>query len=239
MIELDNYKNLLSIEIGNYFSETIIRKFLSEKYIDFNITVLNKNHLESKSKFLFRNLDILSDEQVYETLNFLGEKINSNTIDDNGKKILEYIDKMNKQFPEYSRVELILNLQSVEETKHWLVNFPESLTLYNQAEKQYIEKKYHRNLVDNLRLSLELLLKSLTGVNKSIENQNISDVLSKLRSENISKEFINMFHKLIEYYTKYNNTFVKHDDNVPETEIEVIFEITSTFMKFLIREVKI
>ena len=41
--------------------------------------------------------------------------------------------------------------------------------------------------------------------------------------------------KLIDYYSKYQNTYVKHDDAVIEPEIEIIFEITSSFMKHLVR----
>ena len=44
-----------------------------------------------------------------------------------------------------------------------------------------------------------------------------------------------MFVKLIDYYSKQNNTYVKHDDAVIENEIEIIFEMTSSFMKFLAR----
>ena len=44
-----------------------------------------------------------------------------------------------------------------------------------------------------------------------------------------------MFVILIDYYCKYQNTYIKHDDAVIENEIEFIFEMTSSFMKFLIR----
>jgi len=44
-----------------------------------------------------------------------------------------------------------------------------------------------------------------------------------------------MFVKLLDYYAKYNNSYVKHDDAVIEEEIEFILEITSSFMKHLVR----
>lgn len=44
-----------------------------------------------------------------------------------------------------------------------------------------------------------------------------------------------MFVKLVEYYCKYQNSYVKHDDAIIEEEIEFIFEITSSFMKHIIR----
>ena len=44
-----------------------------------------------------------------------------------------------------------------------------------------------------------------------------------------------MFLKLVGYYSKYQNSYVKHDDGVIEEEIEFIFEITSSFMKHIVR----
>ena len=77
----------------------------------------------------------------------------------------------------------------------------------------------------------------MTGVNKSIENQEIGNILSTLKSRGVSKELRSMIRSLINYYSKYHNNFVKHDSLVEETEIEIIFELTSTIMKFLIREI--
>ena len=44
-----------------------------------------------------------------------------------------------------------------------------------------------------------------------------------------------MFGTLVDHYAKYHNSYVKHDDAVIEEEIDFIFEITSSFMKHLIR----
>ena len=44
-----------------------------------------------------------------------------------------------------------------------------------------------------------------------------------------------MFQKLVEYFSKYQNTYIKHEDKVIEEEIEFVFEITSSFMKHFIR----
>jgi len=44
-----------------------------------------------------------------------------------------------------------------------------------------------------------------------------------------------MLVKLIDYYAKYQNSYVKHDDSVIEEEIEFLLEISSSFMKHLVR----
>ena len=67
-----------------------------------------------------------------------------------------------------------------------------------------------------------------------MENQ-IDGLGRHLKDNGCSKELTNMFLKLIDYYCKYQNSYVKHDDAVIEEEIEFIFEITSSFMKHIVR----
>ncbi len=44
-----------------------------------------------------------------------------------------------------------------------------------------------------------------------------------------------MILKLIDYFTKYQNTYIKHNDNVNDKEIEFIFELTSSMMKLIVK----
>jgi hypothetical protein len=127
-----------------------------------------------------------------------------------------------------------VNETLVEETKHWLDAFPDALSVYSQALEKYDHGAFQRNLLDDLRLSLELLLKAIFQNEKSLENQ-LSLVGAYIKSNGGSGELSNMFLKLLDYYAKYNNTYVKHDDAVIEQEIEFILEITSSFMKYLAR----
>jgi hypothetical protein len=93
---------------------------------------------------------------------------------------------------------------------------------------------FTRNMLDDLRLSLEELLRQLLNNTKSLENQ-IPLVGRYIKDREGSSELANMFEKLIDYYSKYQNTYVKHDDAVPTTEVDFILEISSSFMKHLIR----
>lgn len=122
----------------------------------------------------------------------------------------------------------------IEQTRHWLADFPNSLKLYETALTKLENKLFLRNLLDDIRLSLEKLTQDLLQNNKSLENQ-IADLGPFLKANGCSKELSNMFQKLINYYTKYQNTYVKHDDAVIESEIEIMFEMTCAFMRFLIR----
>ena len=127
-----------------------------------------------------------------------------------------------------------VNETLIEETRHWLEEYPEALSLYSQALEKYEHGAFQRNLLDDLRLSLEKLLRDIFQNSKSLENQ-ISFVGAYIKSNGGSSELSNMFVKLLDYYAKYNNSYVKHDDAVIEEEIEFILEITSSFMKHLVR----
>jgi hypothetical protein len=127
-----------------------------------------------------------------------------------------------------------LDKKLIDETRHWLSKYPESLSLYDQAMLKRGSSTFARNLLDDLRLSLEKLLQSILKNGKSLENQ-LSALGDYIKQAGGSTELQNMLVKLIDYYCKYNNTYVKHDDAVVDHEIEVICEITSCFMRHLVR----
>ena len=127
-----------------------------------------------------------------------------------------------------------VNETLIEETRHWLEDYPEALSLYSQALEKYHHGAFYRNLLDDLRLALEKLLRQLFTNNKSLENQ-IRNVGQFINEKGGSSQLSNMFVKLLDYYTKYHNSYIKHDDAVKEQEIEFVLEITSSFMKHLVR----
>jgi hypothetical protein len=127
-----------------------------------------------------------------------------------------------------------VNETLIEQTRHWLDPFPGALALYNEALAKHEHGVFQRNVLDDLRLSLEKVIQDLLGNNRSLENQ-IPAVGEFVKARGGSPEFTNMFVKLIEYYTRYQNTYVKHDDAVIEEEVEFVIELTSSFMKHLVR----
>jgi hypothetical protein len=122
----------------------------------------------------------------------------------------------------------------VEGTRHWLSKFPVALKLFDNAMQKRGAQAFARNLLDDLRLSLEKLLQLILKNSRSLENQ-MSELSAYLKDAGGSPQLRNMLEKLIDYYCKYQNTYIKHDDAVVDHEIEVITEITSCFMRHLIR----
>ena len=128
----------------------------------------------------------------------------------------------------------VINEMLIDETKHWLHDYSDSLKLYQAAHDKFNNSIFERNLLDDLRLSLELLIRKILNNEKSLENQ-LSGIGLFIQDKGGSKELSNMFQKLVEYFSKYQNTYIKHEDKVIEEEIAFVFEITSSFMKHFIR----
>ena len=115
------------------------------------------------------------------------------------------------------------------------MDYPDALKLYDEALQKYQSKIDSRNLLDNLRLSLEKLLQAMFDNKKSLENQmkNLENFI--INERQCPRELSNMFMTLLDYYSKYQNSHVKHDDAVVEKEVEFVFEITCCFMRFLVK----
>src|SRR3546814_10621167 len=62
-----------------------------------------------------------------------------------------------------------INETLIEETRHWLDDYPDARALYVQALEKCEHGVFHRNLLDDLRLALEKLLHAILGNSKSLE----------------------------------------------------------------------
>lgn len=224
-----------STELG--LSGDKIAKYCSAYAVDFNVLIPYSeypfpSHLPNKKTALQENLKVFSPQQQFKIIRELCELDHFKDNDDIKELKLKLIVRY-KQLNNGTQTNQIDEV-IIEETEHWLQTYPDALKLYQEAIIKFDNKVFQRNLLDDLRLSLELLLRAIIGNSKSLENQ-LGDIGTFIQRKKGSKELNNMFVKLIDYYSKYNNTYVKHDDAVIENEIEIIFEITSSFMKFLAR----
>ena len=96
------------------------------------------------------------------------------------------------------------------------------------------KEEFYRNIIDELRLSLELLFQEKFNNKKSLENQ-ASQIGNFLKENNVSIFISNMYIKLIDFYTKYNNDNAKHGDKVSEVEIDYLTYLTGTFMRLILQ----
>lgn len=119
---------------------------------------------------------------------------------------------------------------TIKETQDFLAEYTPSQKLFNEAIDKYKQKTYLRNVLDDMRLALELFLKEILNNQKSLENQ-LSEIGNFQKGKGKSQEFINMFKQLLDYYAKYQNKYVKHDDAVKPEEIDFVIELTTLFMR--------
>jgi len=185
-------------------------------------TALYENIMAFPSKWRYKIIRELCDHKVIQQLN----------ASEANKLKVQLFTRYGHLSGEASATDL--NHALIEETRHWLSAFPKSLDLYNGAQQKREHGVFDRNVLDDLRLALETLLHDLLGNHKSLENQ-LQPLGAFIKGKEGSPELANMFVKLIEYYVKYQNTYIKHDTAVVEQEVDFVFEITSCFMRHLVR----
>lgn len=209
--------------------------YASEYNVD--LPYLSINMAPNKRNALYENLLAFSAPQQFRIIKELCDSPRfrirpSNQIKELKYRLISRYGHLNSKAEEAS-----INLALVEETKHWLEGHPEALDLYKQALEKLNHGAFSRNLLDDLRLSLETLLRALFSNGKSLENQK-SEVGRHIQINGGSSQLANMFMTLVSYYCHYQNDYVKHNDAVKEEEIDFIMEITSSFMKHLVKITK-
>ena len=127
----------------------------------------------------------------------------------------------------------LLDEKLVNDNLDWLSQYPKSYETFKSALQEYGTKGKERDIVDKLRLSLELLLKDILHNNKSLENQT-KEIGDYLKENNVSTEISSMFWKILDYYSKYQNNKAKHENAVPLDEVEFILYLTGILMRFLL-----
>jgi hypothetical protein len=191
------------------------------------------NDAPNKRSMLLDNLAAFQPKQQYQIVRELCDRV-----DPLGERpeIVKLKSKLFIEFADCADQDQLSDLHRtlVVETRHWLADHPESKKLFNEALQKHDNGVFKRNTLDDLRLALELLLRSLFANEKSLENQ-LQAVGAFVSERGGSRELANMFQKLVEYFSKYQNSYVKHDDAVIASEVEFVFELTSSFMKHFIR----
>ncbi len=208
---------------------------------DFNVDIPHATYpfeARNKKTALFENLQAFDAAQQYQIIYELCDRVSTNanaTFEQKSSSSQLKLTLLSRYY-QFANQTTSTNQKPavVTEVRHWLSEFPSARKIYDEGLQKHSNGVFTRNALDDLRLSLEELLRQLLNNDKSLENQ-ISLVGIYIKERKGSTELANMFIKLIDYYSKYQNTYVKHDDAVPTTEVDFILEITSSFMKHLIR----
>lgn len=123
----------------------------------------------------------------------------------------------------------------ISETFYWIENFPKVKKRFEIAVKHYQAQQDFRDSIDNLRLTVELLVKEILQNEKSLDNQ-LSEISEYQKNLGIGSEIRNTFQKTLDYFNKFQNNKVKHADNVESIhEVEFIFGLTMLFIRMLVK----
>lgn len=227
----DTKDGLTGTEIVQYSVSYATEYDIDIPYTTYPLKEKDETPVPNKRTALQKNLQCFSDEVLYIIIRDLCEL--EKFKDD--KKVLDL--KM-KLFRDYSTLAPVGEIEEefIAETSHWLENYLDAFQHYNESYRKYKSQDAQlvRNTLDDARLALELLLKEILGNDKSLENQQ-KELGKFIVEKGGTKEFSNMFWQLLNHYSSYQNNKVKHNDNITEVEITFIFELTSVFMRQLVR----
>jgi len=137
--------------------------------------ISGKQRISNKITALGMNLSVFNGPQQYEIIN---ELLNL-PLFNNNDLAKEAMDLLVTRYRHFAGMK-ISNTHLVQETTHWLSNCPDSLRLYEKAISDYEKGGAPRNILDDLRLSMELLLQNLLK-NKSPLEKQIDDQDSSMR----------------------------------------------------------
>lgn len=129
----------------------------------------------------------------------------------------------------------LLDDKLVNDNLLWLEQYPKAAKHFEEALKFFQMKdiKKYRNLLDNLRTSLEEVLRAILNNDKSLENQN--KLLGQwLEEKKVHVHIRNMYFAHLKQFTLYQNDAVKHGDESSPIEIEFMIYLTGTLIRFLL-----
>lgn len=156
---------------------------------------------------------------IHETYHFIKLRIQSETAMLNSKVLLN---------PE-------INISVITKATLVLKPYSEVLELYERAMLKLNEGQQERNVLDDLRLAIELLLRGVLHNSKSLENNVNKDgeLFKYLKDKRASPYIRNFMIQLFNIYTHYQNDNVKHGNNIAPHESEFIINLSCSIIIFL------
>lgn len=148
------------------------------------------------------------------------------------------VSKTKKGIVTYPTGAKLLDDSLINDNIVWLQDYPESLNAFEQALSIYLsgDKPKFRNLVDNLRVAIEQLLRRILNNQKSLEKQS-KELDNWLEKHEVHKQVRNLYRQLLfGPYTILQNDVAKHGDvELLPDEIEYLLYLTGTFMRLIIQ----
>ena len=228
-------KNRIPLVLLNDVEDQISQHFSANELIDLtyefaksynkSIPIDDPNYGSfNKKELLSTNLNVLSDNEKIEFLSQI--KYHSRLCEDDFLRDeidLLVKDASNGVIKARNSFSTLLETYSIDLKNQW------------QRTYRFYDHLDYRNALDNMRLTIELLIKRITGSEASLENQ--KSALGKFfEDKDISKEVRNLFFKMLDMYEKIQNHEAKHNlpQNLNSKEIKFLMNQSTVIIKFLI-----
>lgn len=246
------FKNRIIVILSSVFSSYNMPLIENELFYSMGLPYVKKEYMPSDFSFnktsLYRVLNELdATKQSYQLLLILLlENLLNSSYEIGAQNIAKQISeaiilsgvdvqlcKRGSEYLFYPSGAELLDMKVVNDTLNWLEDYPKARAKFHEG--LLLQKRHSpiRQVIDTMRLALELFIKQYNDNEKSLENQ--KEQLGKyLKEQNVAKEIRDMFSTLFSFYTTYNNQNVKHNDSCNEVESEYIIYLTGTFIRFLI-----
>lgn len=231
--------NLLA-ETESGLTGSEVCKFFEQFAVKYSVSIPHNCYpfskpVSNKRQAFRENLEQFEPKAQYQIIHDLCllEKFKDN------QQVKNLLLTLTKDYPQYAPSQLNEAMQeNVQQLRYWLDHYPEAKKQYESALEKKNHQLYQRNLLDDLRLSLELLVKQIFSTDTSLKNnkEKTKNKLGEyLKSKLINKEIRNLSVSIFDYFFKYQNEKVKHNDKSNQIEINFIFNQTTILMLFLIQ----
>ena len=244
---------------NNNFSENVSRfwraysGWIQSDKFDYDLVASDnideKYGLNVDWKYLYReyygndipfNIAMYNDSGWGDIIEFIELTYNHVILDDKKDKYEAKINEYLKRFDvgylfsagKFIKIDEIICEPNVQEILEWIDEYPDAAKAYRAALKKISEKQYARNAIDDMRLSIESLIRSMMGTNKTLENQ-IQPVGAALKNKGVLPQAVTFITTMLTHYTKYQNDNVKHHDTLDIEDIEMIVSMTAIMIKYI------
>lgn len=226
--------SLLGDTIKTFQPDSYTKRGFGDTYIyKCIIDCENLNKLATVLQIVFWALEIWHDE-IKEALSKTAKEIKRISVLTPSANFT--VHKRGKQLIVYPSGDQFLDTGIIDCTLSGLENYPKVAESFEKALRIYLngEASQYRNLLDNLRFSLEQLLKKVLNNQKSLENQK-NCLLPWLKSKGLHSQVVNLYEKLLSTYQDYQNNAVKHNEAFSFDEVEFMIYLTGNFMRLVLQ----
>lgn len=145
--------------------------------------------------------------------------------------------EVEKALDSYLNNKQIFQEKKAKDLESFLAKYPNVLKPYKSAKEKYERGIYERNVLDDMRLALELLVKNVLKTEVNTLAQQKSKLGTFLEEQDCDPTIRNIFITVYDYYMKYQNDHVKHNNKIARKDINTVLSLTIVLMERLKDEV--